>query len=68
MANLFGRSWTRRELLSYVGDLSQSINISIARLREQMEVARVLGCTKWGLVIPSVGRSVCHRDPPYETG
>jgi len=44
MAHLFGRSWTRRELLSYVGDLSQSINISIARLREQMEVAIVQIC------------------------
>lgn len=29
MANLFGRSWTRRELLSYVGDLSQVAGIRL---------------------------------------
>ena len=67
MANLFGRSWTRRELMERVGEISQLGGIRTSTLNDGNEngVRTVEVCTGTGfrfVVLPDRGMDISTAD------
>ena len=64
MANLFNRSWTRSELLNYVGDLSQIAGIKLGEWAERLAAgqgAELLKIPEYTDLLRSVHKDTRHR-------